>query len=112
MEVFPEEYITVSRLVEEWYQDIADFTKTCNTIFSEKGERYDKTSPSWHRHTWPYGYADELRKKVDRITQLLIDYDPESHSANWDAINEELGDILNYARMFAALNAMWERRLK
>jgi len=112
MRVFPEEYEVISKLVEEWYQDIAAFTKACNTIFSEKGERYDKTSPSWHRHTWPYGYADELRKKVDRITQLLVDYDPESSDANWDAINEELGDVLNYARMFAALNMMWQRRME
>lgn len=111
---FPKEMKVIAELVQEWYDGIKTFTERCNGIFSERAQQYDHLSPSWHRHTWPGGYHDELRKKVDRVHQLLSTFQPDdvANSVRWEKLNGELADIVNYARMFASLNMMWQRRME
>lgn len=112
MKLFPEELHTLAELLEEWYAGIREFTEKCNGIFSERAKQYDKASPSWHRHPWPDGYVSELRKKVDRVDQMLTGYDPKdpTGSVKWSKVQGELADLLNYSRMFASITEMWIRR--
>lgn len=109
---FPEERSALAALLKEWYDAIEQFTKKCNGIFTEKAKLYDQVSPVWHRIDWPNGFMGEIRKKNDRISQLLANFDPKNptDSANWAEVNEELGDIVNYARMMAAINGMVKGR--
>lgn len=109
---FPEEQQVLGKLLEEWYAGIKTFTNECNGIFTEKAKQYDQTSPVWHRIEWPHSFVGELRKKTDRISQLMANFDPQNpaNSVSWDDIDEELADIVNYARMMAAINSMVEGR--
>lgn len=111
--MFPEEYELLGELLDEWYEGMRVFTEECNGIFSDKAEQYDRESPVWRRISWPDGFVQEMRKKVDRLKQLLSTYDKKDFdSVRWDALQEELADIVNYARMFGALNLMWKRRME
>ena len=109
---FPEEKKALATLLEEWYAGVKTFTEKCNAIFTEKAKQYDQESPVWHRIEWPHGFVGELRKKTDRVSQLLANFDPKdpAGSVKWDEVNEELADIHNYARMMGSLNNMVKDR--
>lgn len=108
---FTEEQRALADLLREWYADIEAFTEEANTLFGKKAEQYDQVSPVWHRIAWPGGFVQELRKKTDRLTQLLANYrEDEPHTYRQADIDEELRDILNYARMMAAIGRMVMRR--
>lgn len=104
--LFAEEQTVLDTLLAEWYEEIKSFTEGADAIFSEKGKMYDRTSPVWERIRFPHGFTQELRKKIDRLDQLLEPYD-RNEVVRWGEILEELGDILNYARMDGALIAMY-----
>lgn len=104
--LFPEEQTVLDTLLAEWYEEIKSFTEGADAIFSEKGKMYDRTSPVWERIRFPHGFVQELRKKIDRLDQLLEPYD-RNEPVRWGEILEELGDILNYSRMDGALIAMY-----
>lgn len=108
---FREEQEVLAELLDEWYRLIGDFTEEANVLFTEKAQQYDQVSPVWHRIAWPEGFVQELRKKTDRLTQLLANYDPSApHTYKQSDIDEELRDILNYARMMAAIGRMMAQR--
>ena len=110
--IFPEERKVLSLLLDEWYEAIKEFTTGCNGIFTAKAKQYDQQSPVWHRLSWPHSFPGEIQKKNDRIRQMLTSYDSTNPtgSVDWNEINEELADIVNYARMMAGLNMMIGRR--
>lgn len=102
--LFLEEEMVIKSLLGRWYGQIERFTEIMDGIFSEKGKLYDRKSPVWERIHFPYGFIQELRKKTDRLDQLLTDYDPNDLSTvKWTEVSEELIDVANYARMFGAL---------
>jgi len=103
--LFEEEQGVLDALLAEWYEEIKSFTQSADGIFSAKGKMYDRTSPVWERIRFPHGFVQELRKKTDRVDQLLEGY--ETGEVTWDDVLEELGDILNYSRMFGALISMY-----
>jgi len=104
---FKEEQTVLSSLLAEWYDAMREVAVLGDGVFSEKARHYDRISPVWHRIGWPDGFVQELRKKSDRVEQLL---QPGNGEVNWDEVNEELVDIANYSKMFHALNLMVERR--
>lgn len=104
MKLFNEEQVILARLLEEWYAELKVITEEANGIFSAKAQQYDKSSPVWERIKWPTGFVQELRKKTDRVSQLLET--DKSFCEVIEDVNEELIDIMNYSRMFAALNNM------
>lgn len=110
--IFPEERKALSGLLEEWYGAIKDFTEECNGIFTAKAKQYDQQSPVWHRLNWPHSFTGEIQKKNDRIRQMLVGFDSDNPvgSVDWDEVNEELSDIVNYARMMAGINVMIKER--
>lgn len=108
MKLFNEEQVVLTRLLEEWYTEIKAITEEANGIFSAKAQLYDKNSPCWERHEWPFGFVAELIKKLGRVRQL-VDSD-RSFIDIADDVNEELVDIMNYARMYAAINNMIAKR--
>lgn len=101
--LFMEERMVTQSLLARWYKGITRFTEIMDGIFSEKGKLYDRKSPVWHRIHFPHGFVQELRKKTDRIDQLLTDWDGFPGDVNWVEVQEELIDVANYARMFGAL---------
>lgn len=107
--LFEEEQEVLDALLAEWYEEIKSFTQGADGIFSEKGKMYDRTSPVWERIRFPHGFVQELRKKTDRVDQLLERYDYDN-GVKWDEVSEELGDIFNYARMLGALITMYLSR--
>ena len=107
--LFEEEQEVLNALLAEWYEEIKSFTQDADGIFSEKGKMYDRTSPVWERIQFPHGFVQELRKKTNRVDQLLEGYD---NGVKWDEVLEELGDIFNYARMLGALITMYLSREK
>jgi len=106
VKLFNEERVVLAALLEEWYDEMKAVTDEANGVFREKAKQYDKDSPVWERIHWPNGFVQELRKKTDRVSQLLA-HDP---GPLWDDIAEELIDIMNYSRMFEALNRMLVKR--
>ena len=108
MKLFNEEQVVLAKLLDEWYAELNIVTDEANGIFSAKAQQYDKDSPVWERIKWPHGFVQELRKKTDRVSQLLETDKPFADVA--EDVNEELIDIMNYARMFAALNNMVVKR--
>ena len=106
--LFEEEQEVLDALLAEWYEEIKSFTQVADGIFSEKGKMYDRTSPVWERIRFPHGFVQELRKKTDRVDQLLECY--EAGEVRWEEVSEELGDIFNYSRMFGALIIMYLSR--
>jgi hypothetical protein len=108
---FTEEQKALAALLKEWYAGIEEFTEVANGVFSDKAKQYDRISPVWHRIEWPGGFVQELRKKTDRLTQLLANYNHSLvDSYKQDAIEEELVDIINYSRMMAAIGRMFVER--
>jgi hypothetical protein len=114
MALFPEEKQLMENLIDEWYEAIKKVTEEADSIFGEKGRMYDVNDPVWTRAEWPVGFIHELTKKSNRVKQLMSGVS-EVNGFNMKHIieaNEELGDILNYARMMHALNDMliarWE----
>ena len=111
--LFPEEKVMMTNLVYEWYQAMKDVTLEADGIFSEKGMLYDVNDRVWARAEWPVGFIHEITKKANRVKQMMagitvIDSDDTMYKVI--ETQEELIDILNYARMFAALNAMLLKR--
>lgn len=108
--LFREEQRLLEGLLESWYNRIKEFTEKADGVFSAKGKQYDRESPVWERVRFPHGFVQELRKKTDRINQLLADYDPDDmDSVDWSfasGVLEELLDVMNYARMLGALIIM------
>ena len=102
---FSEERAVVDALINEWYAAMHEVAEIGNKIFSEKAKHYDRISPVWHRIEWPGGFVQELRKKIDRVDQLL----QPNGGIDWNEVNEELTDIMMYSNMFHALNLMVER---
>ena len=102
---FAEERKVVDALITEWYETMQEVAEIGNKVFSAKAQHYDRISPVWHRIAWPEGFVQELRKKIDRVDQLL---QPNGEIA-WNEIDEELTDIMMYSNMFHALNLMVER---
>lgn len=109
--LFEEEQDVLDALLAEWYEEIKSFTQGADGIFSEKGKMYDRTSPVWERIRFPHGFVQELRKKTDRVDQLLEGYE-EGKEVRWEEVSEELGDIFNYSRMFGSLITMYLSREK
>lgn len=105
---FDEEMQVTTELLHEWYESMEQFTSRAAGVASTKAKQYDKVSPVWHRIEWPGGFLQELRKKTDRISQLLEVGN--GQNVDWNEINEELRDIFNYARMFGAINLMIQHR--
>lgn len=118
MKLFIEERALLGSMLQEWYEGMDGFSKAADGIFSEKGKMYDRESPVWERIRFPHGFVQELRKKTDRLTQLLSDYNEGGAAAaggpqvNWDEVLEELRDIYNYSRMFGSLIEMSQQRAK
>jgi len=106
--LFEEEQGVLDTLLAEWYEEIKSFTQDADGIFSAKGKMYDRTSPVWERIRFPHGFVQELRKKTDRVDQLLEHY--ETGEVMWEDVLEELADIFNYSRMFGALITMYLTR--
>lgn len=107
--LFVEEQEVLDTLLAEWYEKIKSFTQDADGIFSEKGKMYDRTSPVWERIRFPHGFVQELRKKTDRVDQLLEHY-ANGGEVKWEEVLEELGDIFNYSRMLGALITMYLSR--
>lgn len=108
MKLFNEEQVVLDALLVEWRDTMDAITKRADGIFSDKALQYDRTNPVWERIAWPEGFVQELRKKIDRLKQLL---EANGSEPKWSEIEEELCDILNYSRMFAAINRMvYERK--
>ena len=107
--LFVEEQRVLDTLLAEWYEEIKSFTQDADGIFSAKGKMYDRTSPVWERIRFPHGFVQELRKKTDRVDQLLEHY-ANGGEVKWDEVSEELGDIFNYSRMLGALIIMYLSR--
>ena len=105
MLLFDEERKVLKKLLDEWYKDVKAITEDANVIFSAKGKMYDRESPVWKRMKWPWGFMQEISKKANRVEQMLSADGPD-----WDEIEEELIDILNYCRMFAGVTRMVRRR--
>jgi hypothetical protein len=103
--VFPEEQALLNQLVDEWYQEIKNFTELADGIFSERGAHLDKHSPPWMRHDYPHGYPHEMGKKVARIKQFM-----QEEEVPWNKVLDELKDICNYSRMMAAVVVMLDKR--
>jgi NTP pyrophosphatase (non-canonical NTP hydrolase) len=112
MPLFPEEAKLIEDLNDEWYDDIKAVTEIADSIFSSKGEAYDREKPFWTRAEWPWGDVHEISKKANRVEQLTSSFDPNNpmSSVDWEDVEEELVDILNYCRMFAAITRMLKRR--
>ena len=112
--LFLEEQVVLDELLNEWYEAMKDVQERAAGVFSEKGKMYDRESPVWERIRFPHGFTQEIRKKADRVNQLLATYDPEDFdSVNWsfdDGVLEEIVDISNFALMFAGLVVMKARR--
>jgi len=106
--LFREEQEVLNRVLNEWYISMRDFQEGAAKVFSAKGKMYDRESPVWERITFPHGFVQELRKKTDRLRQLLSIDDGES--IQWDDVLEELKDIHNYTAMFGAIIHMVRRR--
>jgi hypothetical protein len=111
--LFTAEQELLDRLLEAWYASMEEFTKRADGVFSDKGKQYDRESPVWERVRFPHGFVQELRKKTDRLRQLLADYDPSKpfaeNGVDWsfdEGVLEELVDIMNYSRMMGALILM------
>ncbi|NIN63881.1 MAG: hypothetical protein GTO63_04030 [Anaerolineae bacterium] len=102
----------LEKLLDDWYAAQTQFTEQADGVFSEKGKQYDRLSPVWERIQFPHGFIQEIRKKVDRLLQLLADYDPTQPwpcGVNWGyegGVLEELIDIFNYSRMMAGIIIM------
>lgn len=112
MKLFDEERKVLEDLLREWYAAMKDVQKGMDLIFSTKAKLYDKDSPVWERIRWPHGFVQEIRKKSDRIDQLLgANGGFEVSEVRWDEVEEELLDIANYCRMFAAITRMVQKRL-
>ena len=111
MALFPEEKNVLHMLLQEWYAGIEAATMEADGIFSEKGKMYDRKNPAWDRMTWPTGFQHEISKKSNRVAQMFDGFNPaDPTKVNWDEVNEELGDILNYSRMLISLNEMMRAR--
>lgn len=112
--LFGEEQKVLDGLLLEWYESIQRVTEEMNNIFGDKGKMYDRESPVWERIRFPHGFVQELRKKTDRLRQLLSGYvDGSLEGVNWgmrDGVLEELVDIANYARMLGGLIIMLQKR--
>ena len=111
--LFPEEKVMMTDLVDEWYQAIKEVTEEADGIFSEKGRLYDINDPVWARAEWPVGFIHEITKKANRVKQLMAGITViNSDDTMYKVIEtqEELIDIMNYARMFAAINKMLLKR--
>ena len=108
--LFKKEQSLLEELLDYWYEAMKLFTKYADGIFSTKGKQYDRESPVWERVRFPRGYVQELRKKTDRVNQLLADYqDGSMENVDWSqesGVLEELIDIMNYSRMFGGLIIM------
>jgi hypothetical protein len=105
--MFRAERELIEKLVAKWYEEVRAVTEKMNGIFSEKGQMYDRESPVWRRMKWPWGFVQEITKKADRVSQLLVTFNPDDLSkVKWEEVEEELIDIANYCRMFAAVTRM------
>lgn len=100
MTMFMEEKAVLALMLDRWYAGMEQFKAVAEDVFSEKGRLYDQVSPVWERISFPHGFVQELTKKVDRLKQLLAN---DGGNSNWAAVLEELGDIHNYAAMFASV---------
>lgn len=108
---FAEEDAVLRALLDEWYNGMKDFEDQCRGIFSEKAKQYDVESPVWYRIEFPGGFLQEIRKKTDRIKQLLHDIDSLYHrEVIWDDVLEELRDIHNFAVMLGSMIYMHQIR--
>jgi NTP pyrophosphatase (non-canonical NTP hydrolase) len=112
MALFKDETQLLAKLLQEWYAEIKTVTLRADGIFSAKGKMYDLEKPAWDRMKWPFGFVHEITKKAGRVEQLFTQYTSREDldRLNWDDIEEELLDILNYCRMLAAVNRMQLRR--
>lgn len=110
MATFDEEFEVLDALVKEWYDEIKEVTAEADGIFSVKAVMYDRTQPVWERMEWPHGFEHEIVKKANRVKMLLTQLTKGFDAVNWDEVQEELEDIMNYARMLAALNRMMKKR--
>jgi NTP pyrophosphatase (non-canonical NTP hydrolase) len=110
MKLFPAERKVLEGLIDEWYEAVQKITAEADKIFSDKGKQYDVASPVWERMRFPYGFTHEITKKANRVEQLFEPLgngtDITETDLHWEDIQEELQDIMNYARMLAGLNAM------
>ena len=107
MALFQSEHELLQELLNKWYAAIKDVTTDADRIFNTKGQMYDRRKPVWERVAWPYGFIHEITKKSQRVEQLATGYKPDMiQSVNWDEVEEELLDIMNYCRMFAAITRM------
>lgn len=107
MPLFPKERRLLEELLDEWYRGVEEATEVADGIFSEKGQMYDRENPAWDRMKWPEGFVHEITKKGNRVEQL---FSFNEEDIDWDEVNEELTDILNYCRMLISLNNMMRRR--
>jgi len=106
--LFAEEQEVLDRVLNEWYISMRDFHEGAAAVFLDKGRMYDRESPVWERIAFPRGFVQELRKKTDRLRQLLsVDG---GEAIRWDDVLEELKDVHNYASMFGAIIYMVRRR--
>ncbi len=108
MKLFEEEQEVLDTLLEEWYSKVEEFHAEASRVFQGKGKMYDRESPVWERIMFPDGFVQELRKKVDRLRQLLAVNGGED--VRWEEVLEELGDVHNYTAMFGAIIYMLEAR--
>jgi len=107
MKLFIEEQKVLDLLLAEWYEEVKGFQEDANGVFSEKGKMYDRSSPVWERINFPHGFVQELKKKIDRLSQLLDGYDPNDFfSVQWSEVEEETGDVHIYSAMFGGLIRM------
>lgn len=110
MKLFHEEQEVLDALLKEWYEGVERFHLNASKVFQGKGKMYDRESPVWERIFFPHGFVQELRKKTDRLRQLLSTNDGEE--VQWEDVLEELRDIHNYTSMFGAIIHMLESRTK
>jgi len=108
--LFKEQQEVLDTLLTEWYEAIKAFTQKQDGIFSAKGRMYDRSSPMWEHVRFPHGFVGEIRKKLNRVDQLLDSW--EDNTVSWEDVLEELGDILNYDRMLGALICMYVARME
>jgi len=112
MKLFDEERKVLEALLKEWYATMKEVQGSMDGIFNAKAKLYDRSSPVWERIRWPFGFVQEIEKKSDRIDQLLgANGDLIVSEVKWDEVEEELLDIANYCRMFAAITRMVQKRL-